>query len=89
MRYPWHALHGQVVAVERELTAADERVFVIALDDASFTHLPVWMTEAAAARPAMVVAEPVVSVAGLTVLRRLLDAVLDPAAAPSDAGGRP
>jgi hypothetical protein len=89
VRYPWHALHGHVLEVERELTADGERVYVIALDDASLTHLPVWMTERAAAMPGTVVAEPVVSVAGLSALRRLLDTALDPATATSDAGGRP
>ena len=88
MRYPWHALHGQELAVERELTADGERVYVIALDDESLTHLPVWMTEPAAAIPATVVGAPVVSVAGLSALRRLLDAVRDPPTAAQDAQGR-
>ncbi|WP_396225296.1 hypothetical protein [Gemmatimonas sp.] len=89
MRYPWHALHGQVLDVERELTAADERVYVIALADESLTHLPVWMTEPAAAIPATVVSAPRVSVAGLAALRQLLDARLDPAGATVDARRRP
>lgn len=91
MQYPWHALHGQALDVERELTADHERVYVIALSDGSLTHLPVWMTEPAAAIPAIpatVVASPVVSVAGLGALRRLLDAVLDVSAAAPDAEGR-
>ncbi|WP_310570748.1 hypothetical protein [Gemmatimonas sp.] len=88
MQYPWHALHGQALDVERELTADDERVYVIALSDGSLTHLPVWMTETAAAAPATVVTSPVVSVAGLITLRRLLDAVLDVSAAAPDAQGR-
>lgn len=85
MQYPWHALHGQVLEVERELTADGERVYVIALGDESLTHLPVWMTEPAAAIPATVVADPVVSVAALAALRRLLDTVLDPVASTPDA----
>jgi hypothetical protein len=85
VRYPWHALHGQVLDVERELTVDGERVYVIALGDKSLTHLPVWMTEAGAAIPATVVADPVVSVAGLAALRRLLDMQLDPAGATTDA----
>ena len=89
MRYPWHALHGQVLDVERELTADDERVYVIALADESLTHLPVWMTEPAAAIPATVVSAPQVSVAGLAALRQLLDARLDPAGATVDARRRP
>lgn len=89
MRYPWHALHGQVLDVERELTADDERVYVIALADESLTHLPVWMTEPAAATPATVVSAPRVSVAGLAALRQLLDARLDPAGATVDARRRP
>ncbi len=88
MRYPWHALHGHELDVERELTVDGVRVYVIALDDESLTHLPVWMTEPAAAIPATVVTEPVVSVAGLSALRRLLDMVLDPAASTLDARGR-
>ncbi|WP_309671769.1 hypothetical protein [Gemmatimonas sp.] len=88
MRYPWHALHGQALDVERELTADDERVYVIALSDGSLTHLPVWMTETAAAAPATVVTSPAVSIAGLVALRRLLDAVLDVSAAAPDAQGR-
>jgi hypothetical protein len=63
-------------------------VYVIALDDDSLTHLPVWMTEAGAAIPATVVADPVVSVAGLVTLRRLLDTRLDPAASTADARRR-
>jgi hypothetical protein len=89
VQYPWHALHGQVLDVERELTADGERVYVIALGDQSLTHLPVWMTEPAAAIPATVVADPVVSVAGLAALRRLLDARLDPAGSTADARRRP
>jgi hypothetical protein len=89
VQYPWHALHGQVLEVERELTADGERVYVIALDDESLTHLPVWMTEPAAAIPAAVVADPVVSVAGLAALRRLIDLQLDPAGSAPDAGRRP
>ncbi len=88
MPYPWHALRGQALDVERELTADDERVYVIALSDGSLTHLPVWMTETAAEAPATVVTSPVVSVAGLITLRRLLDAVLDGSAAAPDAQGR-
>jgi hypothetical protein len=61
---------------------------VIALADESLTHLPVWMTEPAAAIPATVVRDPAVSVAGLTALRRLLDLVLDPAAPEPDARRR-
>lgn len=89
MQYPWHALHGQVLEVERELTADDERVYVITLADESLTHLPVWMTEPAAAIPATVVSAPMVSVAGLAALRQLLDARLDPAGATADARRRP
>lgn len=88
MQYPWHALHGQALEVERELTADHERVYVIALSDGSLTHLPVWMTEPAAAIPATVVASPVVSVGGLVALRRLLDAVLDLPSTEPDAQGR-
>jgi hypothetical protein len=88
VRYPWHALHGQALEVERELTADHERVYVIALPDGSLTHLPVWMTESGAAVPATVVRSPVVSVPALRALRRLLDAVLDRPAATPDAGGR-
>ena len=46
MQYPWHALHGQVLEVERELTADGERVYVIALDDESLTHFfgTAWVT---------------------------------------------
>ena len=88
MRYPWHALHGQELDVERELNADGERVYVIALADHSLTHLPVWMTEPAAAMPATLVTSPVVSVTGLMALRRLLDAVLDRPSAERDARGR-
>ena len=88
MQYPWHALHGQTLDVERALTADGERVYVITLADGSLTHLPVWMTEDAAARPVTLVSSPYVSVAGLEALRRLLDAVLDPASGVVDAPGR-
>lgn len=88
VRYPWHALYGQELDVERALTADGERVYVITLADQSLTHLPVWMTEPAAAVPAAVVASPVVSVSGLRTLRRLPDAVLDLLAVAQDAQGR-
>ncbi len=78
MQYPWHALHGQTLDVERALTAEGARVYVIALVDGSLTHLPVWMTEDTAAGPATLAVRPLVGVAGLAALRRLLDAVLDP-----------
>jgi hypothetical protein len=85
VQYPWHALHGRVLDVERELTADGERVYVIALGDESLTHLPVWMTDPAAAIPMTIVADPVVTVAALAALRRLLDVVLDPVASTPDA----
>ena len=88
MRYPWHALHGQTLDVERELTADGERVYVITLADSSLTHLPVWMTEDAAAGPTTLTGSPYVSVTGLEALRRLVDAVLDPTPAGVDAPGR-
>ena len=85
MQCPWHALHGQILEVERELTADGERVYVIALGDESLTHLPVWMTLADAAIAATVVTDPVVSIAGLAALRHLFDTRLDPAGATADA----
>lgn len=88
MQYPWHALHGQTLDVERELTAEGERVYVITLADGSLTHLPVWMTEDAAAGPSTLAMPPIVSVAGLAALRRLIDAVLDPPSGVVDAPGR-
>ena len=88
MQYPWHALHGQTLDVERALTADGERVYVITLADGSLTHLPVWMTEDTAAGPAALAASPIVGVDGLAALRRLLDAVLDPASGVVDAPGR-
>ena len=88
MQYPWHALHGQTLDVERALTAEGERLFVITLADGSLTQLPVWMTEDAAAGPATLSASPHVSVAGLEALRRLMDAVLDPTPVGVDAPGR-
>ena len=88
MRYPWHALHGQTLDVERALTADGERVFVITLADGSLTHLPVWMTEDDAAGPSTLVLSPHVSLAGLKALRYLLDAALDPASGVVDAPGR-
>ena len=51
-------------------------------------HLPVWMTEDAAAGPSTLVVRPHVSLAGLEALRRLLDAVLDPTSGVVDAPGR-
>jgi hypothetical protein len=88
VRYPWHALHGQTFDVERALTADGERVYVITLADGSLTHLPVWMTEDAAAGSTTLTGSPSVSVAGLEALRRLVDAVLDPFAGGVDAPGR-
>ncbi len=58
MQYPWHALHGQTLDVERALSAEGERVYVITLADGSLTHLPVWMTEDAAAGPSTLVVSP-------------------------------
>lgn len=88
MQYPWHALHGQTLDVARALSAEGERVYVITLADGSLTHLPVWMTEDAAAGPSTLVVSPHVSLAGLEALRRLLVAVLDPASGVVDAPGR-
>jgi hypothetical protein len=88
VQYPWHALHGQSLDVERALSAEGVRAYVITLADGSLTHLPVWMTEDAAAGPSTLVMSPHVSVAGLEALRRLLDAVLDPASGVVDAPGR-
>ena len=88
MQYPWHALHGQVLDVERELTADGERVYVITLADGSLTHLPVWMTESAAAVPATLVSAPCVSVDSLAALRRLIDVALDAPPIAQDARGR-
>jgi len=88
VQYPWHALHGQTLDVERALSAEGERVYVITLADGSLTHLPVWMTEDAAAGPSTLVVSPHVGLAGLEALRRLLHAVLDPASGVVDAPGR-
>jgi len=89
VQYPWHALHGQTLEVERELTAEGERLYVVTLADSSLTHLPVWMTETTAAAPATLLASPWASVDGLVALRRLLDGVLDPMPLEADRRGRP
>ena len=88
MQYPWHALHGQTLDVERALTAEGEHLYVITLADGSLTYLPVWMTEDASADSTTLSASPAVSVAGLVALRRLVDALLDPPASVVDAPGR-
>ena len=58
MQYPWHALHGQTLDVERALTAEGEHLYVITLADGSLTYLPVWMTEDASAGATTLSASP-------------------------------
>lgn len=53
--------------------AAGERCYVVTLADGTKTHLPVWMTEADAARDVTLVQTPRVSVAALETVRTLLD----------------
>lgn len=53
--------------------AAGERSYVVALPDGTKTYLPVWMTEAAAAREVTLTDTPCVSLAALEAVRVLLD----------------
>jgi hypothetical protein len=55
--------------------AADEHSYVVQLADGTKTHLPAWMTEPEAAEAPTLTTAPTVSVAALTALRTLLDAV--------------
>lgn len=53
--------------------AAGERSYVVILPDGTKTHVPVWMTEAEAARMVTLTATPHVSIAALEAVRALLD----------------
>jgi hypothetical protein len=53
----------------------DERSYVVQLADGTKTHLPAWMTVPEAGGPPTLTTAPTVSVAALTALRTLLDAV--------------
>src|SRR3954452_11503191 len=77
--YRWHPWFGLAVHVHAAATKSDGVHFRCTLngaDGARWQELPAWMFDrAACAGPGMLVAEPFVSMAALSALSRLLDAV--------------
>lgn len=75
VHYRWHPLWGQSLPVCGAHTAGRETSYVVQLPDGTKTHVPHWMTEAAADSEPSCVATPHVSVAALQAVRAMLDAV--------------
>src|SRR3954464_11437622 len=77
--YRWHPWFGLAVHVHAAATKSDGVHFRCTLNGAEgarWQELPAWMVDRAAwAGPGMLVAEPFVSMAALSALSRLLDAV--------------
>src|SRR3954469_17361234 len=77
--YRWHPWFGLAVHVHAAATKADGVYFRCSLngaDGARWQELPAWMFDrAACVGPCMLVAEPFVSMAALSALSRLLDAI--------------
>src|SRR4051794_27790139 len=76
--YPWHPWFGLDVHVHAAATKADGVYFRCTLngaDGARWQELPAWMFDRAACAGPCIVAEPFVSLAALSALSRLLDAM--------------
>src|SRR4051794_16319746 len=77
--YRWHPWFGLAVHVHAAITKADGVYFRCTLngaDGARWQELPAWMFDRAVrVGPCMLVAEPFVSMAALSALSRLLDAM--------------
>jgi hypothetical protein len=84
VQYAWHPLCGREVPVVGHRVYGGEAFWVMVLPDGTRAEIPEWMTEAEAGRGADVGAEPVVSIAALRALRRLIDALREGEQAPAD-----
>src|SRR5690349_24223598 len=76
--YRWHPWFGLDVHVHAAITKADGVYFRCTLngaDGARWQELPAWMFDRAACAGPCLVAEPFVSMAALSALSRLLDAM--------------
>src|SRR4051812_42048835 len=76
--YRWHPWFGLAVDVHAAITKSDGVYFRCTLngaDGARWQELPAWMFDRAACVGPCIVAEPFVSLAALTALSRLLDAI--------------
>ncbi len=73
--YRFHPRHGERVTVIRRHSFRGEAAYVVQQSDGSLTHLPIWMTEPAAAGFAQV-SDPRLPLQALLDLQCLVEAAL-------------
>lgn len=86
VHYRFHPRVGERVAVIRQHSFRGEAAYVVEQRDGSLTHLPVWMTDSAAAAMQLVIAPHWPSKV-LLDLRRLIDAAVMSRASATANGG--
>ncbi len=73
--YPWHPLAGRELVVCGRVAHAGVASYLVTLPDDTKAALPIWMTEASAARDAELRDIGVASLAALEAARMLVDEV--------------
>ena len=75
MRYPWHPLANHELLVCGATSHLDVASYLVTLPDGTTVALPIWMTEASAARDAVVRDVGLAARPALEALRLLVDEV--------------
>ncbi len=75
MRYPWHPLANHELLVCGATSHRGVASYLVTLPDGTKVALPIWMTEARAARDAVVRNDALASRPALEALRALVDEV--------------
>lgn len=86
VRYRFHPRHGERLSVVRQHGFRGERTYVVQQRDGTLTHLPVWMTEEAAAE-LNIVSHPRLPRETWMELRRITDAALSSPVSQAQRGG--
>ena len=75
--YPWHPLSGQAMIVCGCTTHVGVASYLVTLPDGTLCGLPIWMTEARAARDTVLRDDGLASRPALETLRSLVDEIRD------------
>ena len=75
--YPWHPLSGREMIVCGGMSHLGVASYLIRLPDGTLCGLPIWMTEARAARDAVIRDDGLASRPALEALRALVDEIRD------------
>ena len=75
--YPWHPLSGQEIIVCGRTSHGGVPSYLVTLPDGTLCGLPVWMTDARAARDAVLRDDGLASQSALEALRSLVDEIRD------------